>query len=138
MNRIRDVLKGLGVRVTPQRVAVYQVLATLRGHLSVDQVYEAVREKVPAISLATVYAVIQMFMDKGLIKPLNIDCERQFFDMRMDSHPHFFCQRCRRIFDLDIDLCPVLEGRMVGGHKITAFEGYFYGVCRDCRKREGG
>ena len=136
MKQAREVLKGLGIRVTPQRVAVYQVLSRLRGHLSVEQVYEVVREKVPAISLATVYAVIQAFLDKGLIKALYIDCERLFFDMRMDNHPHFLCQRCRRIVDLDVEICPGLEGRVVDGHTITSFEGYFYGVCRDCRKRE--
>jgi len=136
MKQVREVLKSLGIRVTPQRVAVYQALAKARSHLSVEQVYETVREKMPAISLATVYAVMQTFLENGLLKALQIDCERLFFDMRVDSHPHFLCQRCRRIFDIDVDICPGLEKRVVDGHKIEAFEGYFYGVCRDCRTKE--
>lgn len=134
MLKAQDILKNKGIRVTPQRMAVFQVLADSDCHMSVDAVYEKVKETIPNISLATVYSILEFFRDKSMLTEIKIDFEKSFYEFRTDSHHHFMCTECKKIMDVDIPFCKTICAKSVDGHKITDFQGYFYGICKDCQK----
>lgn len=134
MLKAQDILKSKGIRVTPQRMAVFQVLEKAGCHLSVDAVYEEVKKTIPNISLATVYSILEFFRDKSMLTEIKIDFEKSFYEFRTDAHHHFMCTECKQILDIDIPFCGTLCAKSVEGHKITDFQGYFYGICKKCQK----
>lgn len=130
-----EILNAKGIRVTPQRLAVYRVLSEKR-HATAEEIYEEVKEEFPMMSFATVYSVLELFKEKGLANELKIDFEKSTFDIRTDGHHHFMCKICGRIYDVDIQPCETLKKGEIDGHQIVEFQGYFYGVCKDCRGKE--
>ena len=137
MQKAIDILKGKNIKLTHQRVEVYKFFKDGCGHLSAEEIYEKVKTKIPTISLATVYTILDLFKQKGLIAELKIRSDKSCFDARIDSHHHFLCRKCENIFDIDIPLCSTLENKEVNGHHIESARGYFYGTCKNCLGGEG-
>lgn len=132
MKNIQALFREKKIRVTPQRLATYKAVSSHGTHLSSEEIYHRVRKKMPNISLATVYATTKMFVKKDLIVALGIDLERLFYDARLENHAHFLCRKCKKIYDVELDMRSVLRRKSFGKHAIDMFKGYFYGVCKDC------
>lgn len=128
-------LKDKGIRVTSQRCEVYSFLCRENTHLTAEEIYEKIKTKLPAMSLATVYSILELFQEKGLVKEIRIDFGKSCFEGRTDIHHHFFCNKCKTIIDIDMPLCSSLEKREVNGHKIESVQGYFYGICKNCQNK---
>ena len=126
--------KGKGIRITPQRLAVYELLSRGKNHLTADEIYEKIKVQLPAVSLATIYTVLELFKEKELVREIRISFDRSQFEARIDNHHHFMCKSCKKIFDIDMHPCAALEKKEVDGHKIEELQGYFYGVCKKCRE----
>ena len=126
--------KEKGIRITPQRQAVYGLLCKGRNHLTADEIYEKIKVQLPAVSLATIYTVLELLKDKDLVREIRISFDKSQFEARIDNHHHFMCKSCKKIFDIDMHPCAALEKKEVDGHKIEELQGYFYGVCKKCRE----
>ena len=135
MKESADRLKQSNIRITPQRLGVYRILKQEAGHLTAEQIHEKIKKKFPGVSLATVYAILELFKEKKLVQEIRIKIDKSCFEIRVDGHHHFLCKKCGRIFDVDIASCPALEKKGVDGHLIEEHQGYFYGICRMCKKR---
>ena len=127
-------LSKTNIRVTPQRLAVYKVLSEGK-HFTADFVYKKIKKGFPSISFATVYTILQLFKDKNLVSESRIDFERSTFEIKKDPHHHFMCRECSTIIDIDIPLCDTLKNMKVVGLTIENFQGYFYGLCKECKKK---
>ncbi len=130
MENVYKILSENKLKATPQRMFVYSLLVKSNKHLSAEEIYGKVKKSMPAISFATVYAILRSFKEAGIVKELRIDFERSFFESRLDEHHHFYCEKCENIYDVDIPLCCALENKEIDGHKIKEFEGYFHGICK--------
>lgn len=128
------VFKENSIRITPQRLSVYNLLKKWRGHPTAEFIYSELKKDCPAISLATVYAILELFQRKNLVRQLRINFDKSSFDTITKSHHHFLCRKCGRIFDVDMPPCVTAHKVRAGGHTIEEFQGYFYGLCKDCRK----
>lgn len=135
MKESAHVLKESNIRITPQRLGVYKILRQEARHLTVDEIYEKIKKRFPSVSLATVYTILELFKEKNLAQEIRIKNDKSCFEIRVDGHHHFLCKKCGQIFDVDITPCPSLEKKEVDGHLIGEHRGYFYGICRDCKKR---
>jgi Fur family peroxide stress response transcriptional regulator len=133
VKEIVDVFKQKGIRATPQRLEVYKVLQNQSGHLPVEAIYEKIKDKLPGLSLATVYSILELFRDKKLAGEVWIKSDKVCFESRPDIHHHFYCRACGKISDLDIPGCAALTSKEVAGNLIEDLQGYFYGVCFKCR-----
>ena len=131
-------LKEKNIRVTPQRLVVYELLADEKMHLTAEQIYGKIKHKFPAVSLATVYTVLQLYVQTGLVNEIRITFDKSCFEARTDSHHHFYCKKCKKIYDIDLHPCPALQQSSVNGHSIEKLQGYFYGICRDCQNGDRG
>ncbi len=127
------ILKEKGIRITPQRLGVYDLLCNTNKHLTVDEIYRKMKDKFPAISLATIYTILELYGKKNLAREIRINFDKSCYDSRMDAHHHFYCKKCKKVFDVDIPLCLTLQRSEVDGHVIQELQGYFYGICRECR-----
>jgi Fur family peroxide stress response transcriptional regulator len=90
-----------GLRLTHQRLEIFSELARFDGHPSVDDIYRRVHERMPSISLDTVYRTLDTFERYGLIARFLGDDGRQRFDSNLERHHHLVCRRCHRIVDFE-------------------------------------
>src|SRR5688500_5510385 len=93
-----SLLRRAQLRLTPQRLAVVREILT-HNHSTVGQVYDAVRQQFPAIALTTVYAILSILTERGLIRGLPFE-DAVRYDVNLNPHANLVCTRCRRITDL--------------------------------------
>jgi Fur family peroxide stress response transcriptional regulator len=130
-------LKADGLRMTHQRLEVIRELASARHHPGVDEVFRAVRQRVPTISRDTVYRTLGTLEDHGLIERVPVAGAARY-DADVSAHHHFICTRCGRIEDIDLsELGPVRvpEGVSRVG-TVTSVRLEMKGVCAACAARD--
>jgi Fe2+ or Zn2+ uptake regulation protein len=115
---LRMIVEKAGLRCTPQRLAVYDQLSRSTEHPTAEDVYQAVRARIPRISLATVYKALEALVAVGVATKLNAGTggARSRYDARRDLHYHFRCLRSGTVHDLptrfDPDLIAKLDPRL--------------------------
>jgi Fe2+ or Zn2+ uptake regulation protein len=97
---LRTTLLEAGHRCTPQREAVHEVLRELRNHPTAEEIFVAVRRRIPAISLATVYNALESFESAGVCQKLTQGDGAARYDSCTDDHHHLQCVECERMFDV--------------------------------------
>lgn len=107
---LRRALEAAGLRSTAQRLAVYDQLAGMSHHPSAEEVFQAVRSRLPRISLATVYKALEALVAIGVVGRLNAadGAGPARYDARGDDHYHFRCLDTGTIHDLDTEYDPTL------------------------------
>jgi Fur family peroxide stress response transcriptional regulator len=98
MDHFKAALKLNGVKLTHQRMIIFQEVADSEEHPSAESVYKAVRKKLPMVSLDTVYRTLWMLQDLGLIHNLG-GKNRVRFEGNMKPHHHFVCNECGLMHD---------------------------------------
>ena len=83
-------LQEHGVVPTPQRLEIARILLDRPQHLSADQILDRLRRNGSRVSKATVYNTLHLFGEKGLIREVNVDPTRTFFDSTTRPHHHFY------------------------------------------------
>ena len=127
-------LKERGLRITPQRLAIIEVLIE-KGHLhpGASFIYKEARKKSRSLSLSTTYATINEFSRYGIIKTLQFDGIENRCEGNLDEHINLICEQCREIIDYEIPIC--LDQKDVAkktGFTVTNSRLEYYGYCRDC------
>ena len=132
---IRTALRDHGLRVTPQRLAVFGALRALGRHATAEEVLARVHGTVPGVSLPTVYAGLELLADLGLASRVRAGRAVRF-DPRTDPHHHFVCDDCGAVSDLDaaVDLAPALAGLRAAGAQPAGAEVLVRGRCPACAR----
>lgn len=129
-----QVLSSHGVRPTQQRIAVYQYLMTHPIHPSADTIYRALVEKYPVFSRTTIYNSLNILVQAGLVRPINIRSDEQRFDATTADHGHFLCIKCGEIYDFDVD-SRVLNSLCPSGYANSRGDVFFTGICPGCTEK---
>lgn len=124
-------------RPTKQREAILIFLRVTYSHPTADQIYDEVRKKIPNISKGTVYRNLKVLQEIGLISELNLNGTVSRFEVKQESHYHFRCEKCGRVFDIDEPVDRELDRRVGSktGFKIHDHQLEFRGLCHDCQHR---
>lgn len=111
---LREALEAAGLRSTSQRLAVYDQLARMPHHPTAEEVFQAVRSRLPRISLATVYKALEALVAIGVVGRLHAadGAGPSRYDARSDDHYHFRCLRTGTIHDLPTEFDPQLIERL--------------------------
>ena len=130
-----EILKKKDIKVTSSRLEIMKYLDNKDIHPSADTIFNDLKKKNPSLSRTTVYNTVDMLEEHGIIQALTIsDTEHRYdFDPRPHHH-HFLCERCKRIFDIEV-ACPHMDKMLCGEHKVEKVHGYFKGVCKDCLQK---
>jgi len=132
-------LQGAGLRLTPQRMAIAREVLTL-NHPTAADVYEAVRGRFPTMGLATVYATLNVMVERGLLRPLAFE-EAVRFDANVTPHANLVCTACGGIADFDAceDVLRLLRDRTAtAGFHLEVQRLELYGRCADCQATPPG
>ncbi len=125
-------------RMTRQRQVILDELMSRKDHPTADELYAAVRRKLPRISLGTVYRNLDVLMRSGLALKLDMGGAQSRFDADISPHYHVKCVSCGRVDDIretgfvEITLPPSRDD----GYAITGVRVEFDGICPQCRGRE--
>lgn len=143
LERLRGELRSAGLRMTPQRAEVYREMVRSSSHPGAAEVHEAVRSRLPSISLDTVYRTLWKLVELGLLRPLVTTGDRIRFDAVLETHHHFVCTRCGRTIDFtssELDGLEIPEAaRRLGSVRDAHVE--VRGICNGCageRRTEKG
>lgn len=129
-----DTLKGSGVRITPQRRAILEYLISTKSHPTADEIYKALENDFPSMSVATVYNNLRVFRNAGLIKELTYGDASSRFDFVTHDHYHIICDECGTIVDFHHPGLEEVEhlASHVTGFKVNSHRLEVYGVCPMC------
>jgi Fur family peroxide stress response transcriptional regulator len=125
-------------RITKQREAILRILRNTRAHPTADQIYEEVRKDIASISKGTVYRNLQVLEDDGFISIIRSDGSQSRYEVKQESHYHFRCDECGRVFDLDEPIDRALDERISRktGFAVSHHQTEFRGFCKDCRSAQ--
>ena len=133
-DRLHTLLRRAGLRVTPQRVAVLETLATGRHLARCQNVWQRAQRRTAGLGLVTAYRILERMRDAGLVEQVDIGGTAHF-GLADRHHDHTICQRCGAIEATDGCLLDSLAGKrlrgtgfLVQGHRLDLL-----GVCRECQ-----
>jgi Fur family peroxide stress response transcriptional regulator len=134
----RQLCETRGIAVTHQRQVLYEVMQGMEGHPSPEEIYAEVRQKIPAISLATVYKNIHLFVESGVLREVSLHHGSQRVEMNEREHHHLVCSQCKAIEDIEADELgaqDLLKGRTLpGGFVAERLSVDVIGVCSRCQQ----
>lgn len=122
------------LRMTTQRRIILEEIAKVDTHPAADEVYDRVRQRLPRISLGTVYRNLEILSEHGLIRKLDFGDGHKRFDQNPRAHYHVRCTRCGRVGDVFVEPVATIEDCIqeatdydVKGHRLD-----FFGLCPEC------
>lgn len=132
---IKNLMKSKGLRITPQRFAVYANLLEREDHPTVEQILEDINQYLPISSKASVYSALNILRSCGLVREVLLEEGVTRFDAKVEPHHHFICEKCGAILDLDWQIFDNLsQNRLNPKLKINTYEVTVKGNCENCQK----
>jgi len=135
-HHLTERLGTTGLRLTPQRQQVYDVLLQKRDHPTAEEVFIRAKRGMPDISMATVYNCLDALVKCGLVRQVQLDRGATRFCPNMREHGHFYCGSCNTVYDVDLPEKPKAGIILPHGFKAEHFEVAIHGICPDCAKRK--
>jgi Fur family peroxide stress response transcriptional regulator len=132
-NAIVQTLKSKGLRVTPQRFAVYANLLSRSDHPTVEQILVDLNKDCPVSSQATIYSSLQALREVGLVREVLLEEGVSRYDANIDAHHHFYCRCCGAIEDIPWDTFQSIQLKSLRrGLSAETYEVTVKGVCDSC------
>ncbi|MBM4124162.1 MAG: transcriptional repressor [Nitrospira sp.] len=133
-DEMRQRFRERGLKMTPQRAAIYQALAGTTSHPTAEDLHRQVRRRHPMISPNTVYYTLGVLREAGLVHEVNYWHDRSRFDANIELHHHLICLGCRSIQDLTDEALDRLgiSDQATSGFAITGHRVEFHGYCAAC------
>ncbi|ACA99824.1 Fur family transcriptional regulator [Picosynechococcus sp. OG1] len=131
---IRNTMKQEGLRITPQRFAVYANLLGRQDHPTVEQILEDVNADLPIASKASVYSALTVLREVNLVREVLLDEGVTRYDANVNPHHHFVCRDCGAIQDLPWQAFSCFDlGQFATQVTAESYEVTVKGLCADCR-----
>ena len=132
-----ELCRSKGLRVTPQRLAVFRVLAESGGHLSVEEVWDHIRAGLPTVSLKTIYEALHELEAAGEIRLARFGTGSWRVELNPDHHHgHLVCDRCEAVCDVEAEYPNLVAPRSERRHYVIGrAEVVFAGLCDSCAER---
>jgi Fur family peroxide stress response transcriptional regulator len=131
-------LRNIGLKLTPQRMAILEYLKDNKEHPSADDIYRAVAKKFPTMSFATVYNTLETLRKHSRLIELSVDPEKKRFDPNTAPHHHLMCVKCKKIVDIHSNYRLNITEDEKSDFEIIGNHIEFYGICPKCKANGGG
>ena len=130
--------RSRGIRVTPQRLAVYRALAEDLAHPAAESVYSRLSTQLPGLSQATIYRTLQFLENENLIRRVSSPGAIGRFDANVDPHQHLLCRACGRLQDISIPELHEARIPTVPGFTVEELDIRLVGLCGSCSGAKSG
>jgi Fur family peroxide stress response transcriptional regulator len=118
----REILKEKGLKVTPQRVAIYDAIISLKNHPTAENIIEYIKINHPNISVGTVYKVLDSLVEHELLKKVKTEKDIMRYDAVLSNHHHLYCTDTERIEDYEDETLNELINNYFKNKKIKNFK----------------
>ena len=138
LEHMKAALRRAGVKLTPQRLEIFRELTGTEAHPDAETLFRAVQQRMPTVSVDTVYRTLWMLHDLGLVTTLGPRGSGVRFDANLDRHHHYVCVRCGLVRDFDSE---ELDGLSVPGAvtqlgSIVDTQVEVRGLCTTCQREQ--
>lgn len=130
-NHIIEILKGKNIRISKQRILILDYLMTHPIHPTAEEIFNDLKSEDPAISQATIYNNLNLFVKHKLVKELDFNMTPKRYEFYKKSHAHFICEVCGNIEDVEVD--EVGYEKSLSMYQIDNVEVTFRGICPECQ-----
>ena len=130
MKNYKSLLEESNLKTTPQRLAILKELDK-KGHASIEEIYENIKEMFPSISLATIYKNINALKEENVISEICLH-QKPKFEISKEPHAHFICKKCGKVED--ISFSEIMNEEVEKRYPNSQKELYIYGICKDCKE----
>jgi Fe2+ or Zn2+ uptake regulation protein len=133
-------LRAQGYRLTPQRLAILEVLKTSPGHLTPADIYQQVAIKLPGVTEATVYRTLNFLAGHNLVLVAHLGRGQLVYEYAEHDHHHLICSQCGDMQDIDHEQLKDLyeQFSQKTGYKIHSIHTTFFGLCPKCLEDNPG
>ena len=134
---IIEAFRKNGLRATPQRIAIAQVVLNSKDHPTAEQVFDFVKMAYPSISLSTVYNTLNTMRDVNMLQELAFGNNHRY-DPNLSIHVNLVCQKCGDIIDIESKTIEKEVERISKRRRvsITGHRFDLYGICRRCEEED--
>ncbi|MFW6163972.1 MAG: Fur family transcriptional regulator [Planctomycetota bacterium] len=137
VERFRQICRDAGLKVTPQRLAIFSEVVAAADHPSAEEVHARITPRLPSLSLDTVYRTLGLLDECGVVATIEAPDGRSRYDGRLEPHHHLVCRECGRIVDFQWPtadrLSPPAETARWG--EVERVQVELRGVCAECLER---
>jgi Fe2+ or Zn2+ uptake regulation protein len=132
--RLREALRDAGLRVTTQRVVLHRVVLELGRHASAEEITAAASERLPGLSLPTVYATLELLERLGLLRRITGAGPAALYDAGAEPHAHLLCSSCGAVVDVpgEADVAALWRAARRAGLAVEGAEVVLHGKCAAC------
>jgi Fe2+ or Zn2+ uptake regulation protein len=132
MTNYKELFQEKQISPSYTRVRIYSYLEDSKNHPTVDEIYKNLKEDLPTLSKTTVYNVLKLFIDKLLVKPVNMMSSETRYEVFDHDHSHFTCTECGTIYDIPkVNISYELSG--LGDFDVIDETVNLTGVCPNCK-----
>ena len=132
VGRLAETCKDKGLKLTPQRLAIFEILSAGHGHITAEEVYAYLIPRFPTVSFNTIYSTLKLLVELEEIRELHISKERVYYDLNPAHHHHVICKKCNRVEDISLDVCFYPPEHILREFQILNQQVQFYGICQKC------
>jgi Fe2+ or Zn2+ uptake regulation protein len=131
-------LRSQGFRLTPQRLAILEVLRSADGHLTPSDIYEKVAADLPGLTEATVYRTLNFLAEQGLVLVAHLGRGQLVYEIAEHDHHHLICKECGDMKEIDHIEIKALYDQFLDktGYQINSIHTTFFGLCPDCQSKK--
>jgi Fe2+ or Zn2+ uptake regulation protein len=131
-----DQLRSQGYRMTPQRLAILNILENAGKHLTPQEIYEQAQRAMPGMTEATVYRTLSFLTQQGLVLAAHVGSGQLVYEIAGHDHHHLICRACGDTQEIDHALLLSLYQQFQAstGYRIDSMHVTFFGLCPDCQK----
>ncbi|GKU81791.1 Fur family transcriptional regulator [Niallia sp. NCCP-28] len=127
-------LKEKKIRLTPQRLELINILSQENKHWTVEELYHILNERMPSVSITTIYNNINLFCELEMVKEIQFGESLSKYEWKKRDHYHIVCKACGDIVDVWYPTLKEVEtvAESISKFQISSHNLQFYGVCSQC------
>jgi len=131
-----SVLKEKGLKLTPQRRLIVELIHDRQGHLTAEEIINSVQNKMPGVNKSTVYRTLELLEKSGCVYKSELDNQSIYHHADEGHHHHLVCSSCGKKIDCDEDLFATVEQAILKRHNFSVDFRHVVmnGICDKCRR----
>jgi Fur family ferric uptake transcriptional regulator len=130
-------LKEKGLKITPQRLLIADIIHDARGHLTAGEIIGQVQAKMPGVNKSTIYRTLDILEEAGCVYKSELDHEFVYHHDDRGHHHHLKCSRCGKIVDCDETLLEPLQSSLIKKYdfRVDFKHMVINGICGECKNK---
>ena len=137
LNRFKEALKKEGLKNTPQRTTVMEEIIKNKGHRESEEIYLALKKKGQPVSRATVYRAMDILVNNGFARKMNLGDGRARYESKVNSphHDHLVCMDCGLIIEFMDQQIEDLQDKIAfqNDFQLKRHIHQLFGLCKKCQ-----